>query len=291
MIKILNMKIVMKKLILICLLVFFVIPLMAKDKPEVFVSFEIHPENNQVFMELIENNEDVFKNDANEIIITGLNEYIGFVNFSQNENNASQHLKIILTNKGSKLFPAYTLNFEMTGLNDSPITHPWQFVNQTEFMVFVESTDIIMALKSKWNAYLEDIGTQEMVSIFFDKIGFSLPDSEHYFINEPIKQAILPFRKDTLRIDYTRSEFLIETKIIQNPGDTLTIRRTGNGIGEVREGMINNENLLGCIRIELKDFDSLAPSNGQIYITLYQRISSQDIATPSDFMNSNNNLQ
>lgn len=281
----------MKVLIIsICLFLFFATPLMAKEKPQVQVSFEFDSENSKVFKELIENKINEFKKDANAIIITGLNEYIGFAKFSQEAFNVSHHLKITLRNTGSKEFPGYTFIFEMVDLNGNSIKQTLEFVNETEFSAFVNSEEILIALRSKWKEYLEGSGTQELVSSFFKNIGFTLPDSGYYYFKSSIKQAILPFHKDSLMINHLDSEFRIEGDFIDSQGATSTLSYEGTGIGEVEEGLLGNSDLDFCIRIKIKDMDlGLAPLKGQVFIVLYQRMSNPDaLATPSDFNNSNN---
>ncbi len=269
--------------ILLVLSVLVNTPAMA-EKPQIQVSFDIHTTSSL-------NN--FFANDINTMeeqalctLVNGLNEYIGFLGFGSN--TSSLKLEITLNDINQGIIPEYWLYFKLTEADVSGnFEHEWKFIDIEEESYTFKVESMMNKLKEDWVAYLKSSANQDLVSKLFGNIGFSLPNSQHYYSIDNMKQAFLPFKKSALMIDHMSSKFLLKTTIIDSQGNLSVIQRNGDGIGEVQEGMTTNQALWGCIRIELLNFEGFQPEKGQIFIKLYKRKLPDITATADDFFESN----
>lgn len=261
------------------------------QKPEIQVSFDITTDN--LFFEIFESDIDEMKTKALPILMDGLNEYIGFVSFLKE--SASNKLTITLKNKnvGSTGFnEEYWLFFELKDSENSVFSHEWQFLDYEEFDAYQSSTAMMLEkLQEDWKAYLNKSYNQELVSILFDKISITIPDSNHYYIDDTsgIKEAILPFKKEVLMMDPIDSEFKVIVNGKTNSGvPTVSKHEEAQFSGTVQENMAGIPlPLMGCLRIQLKELPVMELLNGQIFITKYRRKVYTTIATSSDFFESN----
>ncbi|WP_299436714.1 hypothetical protein [uncultured Aquimarina sp.] len=261
------------------------------QKPEVKVSFDIA--TNNLFFEIFESDIDEMKNNALPILIDGLNEYIGFVSFFKE--SASNELTITLKNKnvGSTGFnEEYWLFFELKDQEDSVFTHEWQFLDYEEFDAYQSSAIMMLdKLQEDWKAYLNKSYNQELVSILFDKISITIPDSDHYYIDNTsgIKEAILPFKKEALMMEPIDSEFKVIVNGKTNNGvHTISKHEEAQFSGVVQENMTSIPlPLMGCLRIQLKELPVMELINGKIFVTKYRRKVYSTIATSSEFFESN----
>jgi len=261
------------------------------QKPEIQVSFDITTDN--LFFEIFESEIDEIKTKSLPILIDGLNEYIGFASFLTA--SASNELTITLKNKnvGSTGFnEEYWLFFELKDSENSIFSHEWQFLDYEEFDAYQSSSTMMLEkLQEDWQAYLNKSYNQELVSILFDKISITIPDSNHYYIDDisGIREAILPLKKEILMMDPIDSEFKVIVNGKTNNGvPTVSKHEEAQFSGVVQENMTGISSLLmGCLRIQLKELPVMELLNGKIFITKYRRKVYNTIATSSDFFEPN----
>ncbi len=261
------------------------------QKPEIQVNFDIAPDN--LFFEIFENDIDDIKTGALPILIDGLNEYIGFATFSKA--SAPNKLTITLKNKnvGSTGFnEEYWLFLKLEDSENTEFSHEWQFLDYEEFDAYQSSASMMTEkLQEDWRTYLNKSYNQELVSILFDKISITIPDSNHYYIDDTsgIKEAILPFKKEVLMIDPIDSEFKVIVNGKTNSGvPTISKHEEAQFSGVVQENMTGIPlPLMGCLRIQLKELPVMQLVSGKIFITKYRRKVYHTIATSSDFFESN----
>ncbi len=267
----------------ILLLLLLSIPVMA-EKPKIQVSFDIH--TNSSLNSFFSNDINTMEEQALCTLMSGLNDYIGFLGFGSE--TSSLKLEITLNDINQGIIPEYWLYFRLSEADDTEnFEHEWKFIDIEEESYTFKVESIMSKLKEDWVAYLKSSANQDLVTKLFGNIGFSLPNSEHYYTVENVKQVFLPFKKSALMINHIESLFEIKTIILDSRGAPSILQRTGNGIGEVKEEMTTNSDLWGCIRIELKEFEGLQPEKGQIFIKLYKRKLPDITATADDFFESN----
>ncbi|NHF58109.1 hypothetical protein FK220_002065 [Flavobacteriaceae bacterium TP-CH-4] len=263
------------------------------QKPAVQVIFEMEPDI--VFIDTFDGELDAIKDGALPILRDGLEEYIGFVNFVTD--SVPNTLKITLRSKSvgtMGLSQEYWLFLELADADDNVYEHAWQYLDNDEFNAVSSSKDALLEkLYHDWEAYLQKSYNQELVTHLFDEISLPLPDSSHYYIDADsgIKEAILPFKKEILRINPDKSEFRVIVSGETGSGVPATSTEpVAHASGEVVPlAMGVPEILKGCIRIELKTLSLNRLLNGKVYITDYMRKTYDDetIATSADFFESN----
>jgi hypothetical protein len=149
--------------------------------------------------------------------------------------------------------------------------------------------DVLQKLSRSWSAYLEGFYDRDLVAKMFLKIPLTLPDSTHYFVDPvaDVREAILPFPVQDLRLDPTGSEFEVIVVGHSTTGVATQVHQTQvhySGVVDPTMAGIS-QRLIGCIRIYLKDSPILKLLNGKVFITQYQRKLYDDDADTEDFLN------
>ncbi len=243
------------------------------QKPEIQVNFDIVKNTN--IYEAFEPTIDDVKTKARDILVKGLNDYIGFVNFTTD--NVSDKLDITLNKKNvNEFILEYYLFFKLTNADGDEFLHQFKFLDTDEIEgVLSESKALLQKLSSDWNEYLLSSYNKELVNVLFDEIALNLPDNNHYYSDgSGDKEAIIPFKKEMLKIDPERSEFLIIIIGKNSVGaDTREKQKEVQFRGLVEEQMMGvSSSLINCIRIGLKALPAeMTLNEGRVYITNYRR--------------------
>lgn len=246
------------------------------QKPHVQVSFDIS-EDTSIFIAFEETIEDV-KTKALDTLVKGLNDYIGFVTFTPED--SSNKLKITLNNKieagnSDAFIHEYWLFFELTDAEEELYTHQSRFLGINEIEGVLSNPEALLNKLGKvWIDYLKVAYNLELVNILFDEIALNLPDSSHYINIPGDREAILPFKREMLKINPEKSEFMIIVF-----GKNSQNSETQETLPEVQfRGLVQAEmdgvpsNLMDCIRIGLKTLpDDMTLEEGKVYITNYRR--------------------
>lgn len=257
-----------------CLL-FLNVQLMAQSsqKPKIQVNFDIASGN--LFHDTFNSEMDNIKPRALTILINGLNDHIGFLEFDKEFDTDTQfsELNIVLDKNSltSGSNEEYLLNFKMNGppAQNTPI-NPTFFVFADVFAFSDSYEELLESFKLKLEEYLESFANNDLVNKLFKKIPFILPDKDHFFIGSSTKAAILPFSKNDLNIDYTASIFDVTMNYIDNgiPISKPDINRAG--IGEIDLTPSVGQVIKGCILIEL-DTNISEFLKGEVFIISYIR--------------------
>lgn len=245
------------------------------QKPKVQVEFTVAPGN--LFYETFEDSIDEISSSALSVLIKGLNDYIGFAEFT--EDSCPNRLKISLDNKmvGSTGFiQEFWLFFELLDETGGTYSNEWEFLDFDEFISYRNDVSgLLLKLEEDWENYLRKSYNQELVTNLFENIALPIPDHNHYYVDDisGIREAILPFKKEVLMMDPEKSEFRVVVHGETSSGvPTQATQEEVHYTGPVHESMVGIPSpLKGCIRIGLKSLPLMQLLNGQVYITDYHR--------------------
>jgi len=258
------------------------------QKPQVTVSFSVEKSSplHPFYLEFRQNI-DLIKDGARDILIKGLNEYIGFAEFV--DSDAPNKLEIELKPKLLKPTNSieYYLNFK---LNNDDTSHQWTFLSPSEFETLVgqSATFFLDQFSRSWLTYLQGFYNNDLVSKMFCKLALLIPDSTHYFVirDHGVYEAILPFRKEELRLDPEESAF--EVIIVGRLSEGISKQERQENVsfsGFVEPPMPIPTRLMGCIRIGLNQLPLMKLLHGKVFIIRYQRKLYEPDADTDDFLN------
>ncbi|GAB1857243.1 hypothetical protein MHTCC0001_20790 [Flavobacteriaceae bacterium MHTCC 0001] len=243
------------------------------EKPQIQVSFNLVKDTPMYIA--FEDDIDAINTQALDTIIKGLNNYIGFVNFTTE--SAPYQLTFTLNEKidvgdSTSFFHEYWLFLNLTDtLTGDALSHQCKFIGINEINdVLSKPESLLNKLGRVWVDYLKVAYNMELVSILFDEVALNLPDSSHYVDKPGTKEAILPYKQEALKIDAEKSEFSITVigKDVDNE-DTKDIHKEVSFRGLVQE---QNSKLLNCIRLKLNNtLPGITPEKGKVFITDYRR--------------------
>ncbi len=261
----------------------------AQTKPDIQVSFTI--ENNNFFHDLFENDIDVITSEGTDILTQGLNTYISFLDFKKDV--AAHQLSITLAKDplSQGIIEEYLLNFSLKDASGQGHEHSWTFLDDQSFNTLDGSAEVLLNLLSnKWQLYLRGAYNNELVAKLFDNIPLELPDSTHYYVSGDIREAILPFKNEELKMSLDDCEFTVKVNGKNSAGaETTQILKELTYAGFVEEAMTGiPEKLRKCIRIRLKSLEQMQLLNGLVFITDFTRMEVPSDATPGDFLTSVN---
>lgn len=244
------------------------------QKPQIQVNFDI-VENTSIHIAFEDTIEDL-ERQALEVLVKGLNDYIGFVNFTTE--NVPIKLKFALNNKidpgtTETFFSEYWLFFELSDpLSTTPLTHQCKFLGINDIESVLSSPEALLnKLRQVWTDYLKMSYNVELVSILFDEVALNLPKNFPVIDNLGDKEAILPFKKEMLKMDPDKSKFKVVIEGTINDGNTKKSTNEDAHFSRfIVENMQVHDSLIGCILIELKDLPEMTPFGGVVYITNYR---------------------
>jgi len=244
----------------------------SSQKPKIQVNFDIASGN--LFHDTFNSVLDSIKPKALNILINGLNDHIGFLEFNKEFDAGTQiyELNVVLDKDPLTLGSneEYLLNFTMNGSStqNEPV-NPTFFAFTTDVLAFSDSYEgLLESFEQKLEDYLGSSANNDLVNKLFKSIPFVLPDSDHFLILSSTTAAVLPFSKNDLNIDYTASIFNVTMNYIDN-GISITKPDTNRaGIAEVERqfGQVTK----GCILIEL-DTNISDFLKGEVFIISYIR--------------------
>ncbi|MEO1033250.1 MAG: hypothetical protein AAFX55_17735 [Bacteroidota bacterium] len=245
------------------------------QKPEIQVNFEI-TENTSIYIAFEDTLEDL-KSKARDTLIKGLNEYIGFLNFTSED--VPNNLKFTLNNKidssVSEFIPQeYWFFLELNdAASGNTYAHQCKFLGISEIDGILSSPEALLnKLGQVWRAYLKVSYNKELVNVLFHKVAINLPNDIPIIDNLGDKEAVLPFQKEKLKMDPGFSVFKV---VIEGELSTGATRRTTNNDASfsrfIDENMPVPDSLIGCILIELKNLPQMTPLGGMVFITTYER--------------------
>ena len=264
------------------LLLLLTLPLLltGQEKPQIQVSFDIDASSSlhNFFSSEIKSMEE----QALNIFVGGLNEHIGFLEFSTEE--MTQKLNIVLKDINNGSIPEYYLYFTLTNADDK-FEHEWQFIDPTEESHTFQVVDLLDKLKIDWNDYLKNFYNQEMGTNLFKEIPLEIPDGT-FFSADEIKEVVLPLQKEALKIDIDKSKFLVFIYAKKEIGDELTKQTCPDATAT---GIKENGPFKGCLRIEVKCLTLSNLLNGKVFITNYVKDNDDaSVATSDGFLSEEN---
>lgn len=263
------------------------------QKPEIQVSFKVNSSDENLFYLNFQSKITEIETKALPILIEGLSEYIGFAKFTTN--SSANKLEITLSpdySSKSSFVQEFYLFFKLTDVDDE---HQWKFLDHNEFELECNTVnDVLVKLEEDWNTYLRKSYNLELVNVLFDEVAIPLPDDSHYYEDSAagINEAILPFKKESLKLDTDRTEFRIVFKV---KAVTTGLVSTKNQKDLRASGIVDSimtgtstvpQNLEGCIRIELGSVSGVF-LNGKVFVTDYKRKVYRPVANSNDFIDSN----
>ena len=264
------------------LLLLLILPLLVtgQEKPQIQVSFDIDSSSSlhDFFSSDIENME----GKALNILVEGLNDHIGFLEFSDKE--TTQKLTIVLKDINNGSIPEYYLYFTLTNA-DGEYKHEWQFIDPTEESHTFQVVDLLDKLKLDWNDYLENFYNQEIGTNLFDEIPLEIPDGT-FFSEDEIKEVVLPLQKDALKINIDKSKFLVFIYAKKESGNELTKQTCTDATAT---GIKESDPFKGCLRIEVKCLTLSNLLNGKVFITNYVKDNDgNNVVTSDGFLSEEN---
>ncbi len=244
------------------------------QKPQIQVSFDI-VENTSIHIAFEDTIEDL-ERQALDALVKGLNDYIGFLNFTTEK--VPYKLKFTLNNKidagnSDAFINEYWLFFELTDpLSSIPLSHQCKFLGINDIEGVLSNPEALLnKLNQVWTDYLKMSYNVELVSILFDEVALNLPKNFPVIDNLGDKEAILPFKKEMLKMDPNNSKFKV---VIEGTITGGNIKKSTNEDAHFSRFIVENmqvhDSLIGCILIELKGLPEMTPSGGVVYITNYR---------------------
>ena len=244
------------------------------QKPRIQVSFDI-AEDTSIHIAFEETIDDL-KEQALDTLVKGLNNYIGFVTFTAD--NAPHKLEFTLDEKidasdTEAFINEYWLFFKLTNSSSiNPLSHQCKFLGINDIEgVLSEPEALLNKLGQVWMNYLKVAYNIELVSLLFDEVALSLPKNLPYIDHSGDIEAILPFKKEVLKMDPDKSKFKVIIEGVISDGN---IKKSTNEVAHfsrfIAENMRVHDSLVGCILIEFKDLPQMTPLGGVVYITDYR---------------------
>ena len=241
------------------------------------IQFQLEMVENTTLYIAFEHEIDELKNRATDTLAKGLNEYIGFLNFTTDD--SPQKLTVTINKKdvvGSEHVEEYYLYFE-AALPDpvDNVPDPVLFLNSNDFESVLSGSDALLRkLSAEWEKYLKGKYNEELVKKLFHEVPLNLPDNSHYYSpSGGDKEAIIPFRQEMLKINPAKSEYEIDVIGIRADGTTTQDKQKEIQFrGLVEEQTLGvSPSLLKCIRLGLKELPDITLDKGRVYIKNYRR--------------------
>lgn len=241
------------------------------QKPVVQVNFEIV--EGSPFYERYEDDIDTIVQGGLSLILSGFKDFIGFVDFVESESNLRLEVKLTKKFDSSVMNSHYLLFDFIDGEGDSN-TDQWEFLSYTAFKALGNDVqEILEAFSTAWEEYLRG-HNEDLATRLFREVPLPIPDSTHYIVDvvENRHEAILPFTKETLKLDPFASRFKVLVVGLGNDGSTTFDQQdTATFSGDVESTSSGvPSRLLGCMRIKLKALPGIRPLNGKVFITKYE---------------------
>lgn len=244
------------------------------QKPQIQVSFDI-AEDTSIHI-AFEDDINELKRQALDTLVKGLNNYIGFLSFTTE--SAANKLEFTLNEKieagnSDDFMHEYWLFFKLTNtLSAEPLSHQCKFLGINEIEGVLSHPEALLnKLGQVWTKYLQAAYNVELVSILFDEVALNLPKSLPYIDNFGDIEAILPFKKEMLKMDPDNSKFKVVIEgTVNGQGPKKSTNEDAHFSRIIAENMPVHDSLIGCILIEFKDLPQMTPSGGVVYITHYR---------------------
>ncbi len=263
------------------------------EKPTVWVDFTIIEDN--LIFDTFEEDITFIESSGASIFIQGLNDYIGFASFSNDEgvDTLRMALDVIRNSENNREF---IVQLDFKDASGNSFEHFWKFLDYNEWEVHSATVDLFVnKLSLAWADYLKASYNQELVKILFKEVAIPLPDSKHYFVDHVagVHEAILPFPQEYIMMNPDKSQFTVFVHGVLSTSGMSKIDKQEeiNFSGVVIDVPGIPEEFVGCIRLGLKELPNMQLQKGVVFITDYMRkvYPTSNIAGSNDFLAETNN--
>ncbi|WP_422104206.1 hypothetical protein [Winogradskyella sp.] len=244
------------------------------QKPKIQLNMDI-AEDTQIHLSF-EDSLDDLKAKARDTLIKGLNEYIGFVNFTTED--APDKLNVSLAKKIGSTggFHDYWLYFELVDASGSISFHQTPLLDNDEIQGVLSRQDAFLnKFGHDWRDYLKMSYNNGLVKNLFHRVALNLSNNIPVIEEGGLKEALLPFRKEKLKMDARLSEFKVVVKLDLGDGRTTSREPKASFARffdeDLKERFRAHDSLVGCILLGLENLPNITPVGGTVNITKYER--------------------